>query len=62
MVSIAQLVEHQTVALRVVGSSPTVHPNFYLLFLKKRYNKNIYYFLILNLVNIKKTIGIWRNW
>ena len=27
MVSIAQQVEHQTVALRVVGSIPTAHPN-----------------------------------
>ncbi len=26
MVSVAQLVEHQTVALRVVGSTPTAHP------------------------------------
>ena len=26
MVSVAQLVEHQTVALRVVGSIPTTHP------------------------------------
>ncbi len=28
MVSVAQLVEHQVVALRVVGSSPTTHPIF----------------------------------
>jgi hypothetical protein len=26
MVSVAQLAEHQTVALRVVGSNPTTHP------------------------------------
>jgi hypothetical protein len=26
MVNVAQLVEHQVVALRVVGSIPTVHP------------------------------------
>lgn len=29
MVDVAQLVEHQIVALRVVGSSPTIHPSFY---------------------------------
>jgi hypothetical protein len=27
MVDVAQLVEHQVVALGVVGSSPTIHPN-----------------------------------
>ena len=26
MVNVAQLVEHQTVALGVVGSNPTIHP------------------------------------
>ena len=26
MVNVAQLVEHQVVALRVVGSIPTIHP------------------------------------
>lgn len=53
MVSIAQLVEHQTVALRVVGSSPTVHPKFYLLFFKKKYYKYIIPLLILILLSIK---------
>ena len=28
MVELAQLVEHQIVVLRVVGSSPTFHPSF----------------------------------
>ncbi len=28
MVDVAQLVEHQIVALVVVGSIPTIHPNF----------------------------------
>ncbi len=27
MVNVAQLVEHQVVALVVVGSIPTIHPN-----------------------------------
>ena len=30
MVSVAQLVEHQVVALRVVGSIPTTHPSHFL--------------------------------
>ena len=30
MVDVAQLVEHQVVALGAVGSNPTIHPIFYL--------------------------------
>jgi len=30
MVGLAQLAEHQIVVLRVVGSTPTTHPRFYL--------------------------------
>ena len=49
MVDIAQLVEHQIVALRVVGSSPTIHPIFFqnshfkiLAFEKKQVYSNLY--------------------
>ncbi len=30
MVGLAQLAEHQIVVLRVVGSTPTTHPNYYI--------------------------------
>lgn len=29
MVNVAQMVEHQIVALGAVGSIPTIHPNFF---------------------------------
>ncbi len=53
MVDVAQLVEHQIVALRVVGSSPTIHPIFYysyvwLVLIKRQFQ---------NLSNSKKIIG-----
>jgi hypothetical protein len=33
VVSVAQLVEHRSVAPRVAGSNPVAHPNFSLMFM-----------------------------
>lgn len=71
MVNVAQVVEHQIVALVAVGSSPTIHPKKLLQekteYLKKKLNKN----LATPLKNRYITFihfdylfldGAWRNW
>ncbi len=62
MVSVAQLVEHQVVVLRVVGSIPTTHPSFSKEFIDSLENiekidtfNNVLEILLL-------VIGMWRNW
>ncbi len=43
MVNVAQLVEHQIVALGVVGSIPTIHPKFHMIDIASNLDK--YYFV-----------------
>ena len=50
MVNIAQLVEHQIVALGAVGSNPTIHPKKYL------------HQRIKTIRLYRKLVGVWRNW
>ncbi len=54
MVDVAQLVEHQIVALVAVGSNPTIHPKYF----RQYYCLNLKY----QLVYIQNLIGAWRNW
>jgi hypothetical protein len=57
MVNVAQMVEHQIVALRVVGSIPTIHPKF----LKFILQTAVFLSIIL-LIERKNYGGMWRNW
>ncbi len=49
MVDVAQLVEHQIVALVAVGSNPTIHPI------------KVFCFTPI-LVYTSNNVGAWRNW
>jgi hypothetical protein len=64
MVDVAQLVEHQIVALVVVGSIPTIHPKkiesqMYRIFTCKSLAKQVNY---LHKIFAIIRVGMWRNW